>query len=181
VILRQRTFDVGQVEALFRTSELRATEFRSAQDGHTFRRHIGIANVDMRHRGDRVRNGEVVAITAFITNADTFAAAAELLNGAPGKAALLALDNGHNGMRAGITHCVATPTRIRYLQGEAVATMPAFWFRMVLDRNGLEPYGLHVQTFFPLLDPDAAVGAWVENGNGRGGQRRVFPFPLGNT
>lgn len=179
MIVRQRTFDVGQVEALFRSSELRPTEFRSAGDGHAFRRHIGISNVGMERRGERVRNGQVVAITAFITNANTFSAAAELLNSAPGKAALLGLDTGHNGMRAGITYCAATPTRIRYLQGEAVATMPSYWFRMILDRNGLEPYGLHLQTFFPLIDPDAEVNAWVENGNGRGGQRPVFPFPLG--
>jgi hypothetical protein len=179
MIERQRTFDVEQVEKIFRQSEIRPTEFRSREDGHAFRRHIGISNAHMASRGERVRNGEVMAITAFITNQDAFLAAVELLNSDPGRAALVKLDAGHNGMRAGITSCAKTPTRVRYLRGEAVATMPSYWFRMLLDRNGIEPYGLHVQTFYPLIEPDAEIRAWVKNSNESGGEQRVFPFPLG--
>ena len=178
MIVRQRTFDVEQVEAIFRLSEIRPTNFCSKKSGHTFKSHIGISNAKTADRGEKVHNGKVVAITSFITNESAFSAAAELLNSDPARAALVYLDAEHNGMRTTVTYSARSPVIVRYLGGGGVKTMPSFWFCMVMDRNGVEPYGLHMRTFFPLIDPEAELRAWIEDSNGKGGEKRVFPFPL---
>lgn len=145
------------VEALFRASEYRPTTFRSQQDGHAFSQHIGIPNEAMLQRyAERYRNSRnnsLVAITAFVENHEAFRAGMETLNSPVGQQALQALDNWPTGTRVQISHAVTTPTRIRYvLAGQVVRIIPDWrWFRLIIDRNEVLPYGIHCQTFFAFM------------------------------
>lgn len=165
-IVRQRDYTPADVEAICRLSEFRPTHFESGGQGHTFTKHIGVSNAQMTERGETLlRKGKrpIVAVTSFITNADAFKAGAELLNSKAGKTALGAFDSGHTGMRATVTNFQAVPTQVRYFSGGLIIkTMPSHWYRMIVDRNEVAPYGLLLISFFPLLGEDPSEGAAVE-------------------
>lgn len=170
-IVRQRDYTPADVEAICRISEFRPTHFESGGQGHTFTKHIGVSNAQMTERGETLlRKGKkpIVAVTSFITNADAFKAGAELLNSKAAKTALGAFDSGHTGMRASVTHFQTVPTQVRYFSGGLIIkTMPSHWYRMIVDRNEVAPYGLLLVSFFPLLGEDPSEGAAVTTKSGR--------------
>jgi hypothetical protein len=176
---RRRAYQPDDVEHICRTSEFRPTYFGKKATGHTYRQHIAITKAAMADRGDefvenwdpennkRQKGPPLVAITAFITNDDAFRSGTVLLNSSNAQAALSELDAQQTGTRAEITDFQTVPTRVRYLTGDnQVKTMPCHWFRMVIDRNEVEPYGLQVKTFFPLIDTKAQVRAVIKKRTG---------------
>jgi hypothetical protein len=178
-ITRRRTYEPDDVEHLCRTSEFRPTYFGKAAAGHTYRLHIAITKAEMAERGDKLVEGwdpknkkwqsgpPLLAITAFITNDDAFRAGAITLNSPNAQAALSALDAAQTGTRAEISNFQNVPIRVRYLTGDnQVKTMPGQWFMMVVDRNEIEPYGLQLQTHFPLISDKAAVRAVIKSRTG---------------
>ncbi len=171
-IVRQRLYAPADMETISRSSEFRPTYFKAGSEGHTYSRHIAITRAEMADRGTKIakRGGNpLIAVTAFITNDDAFRAGAQLLNTRVAQSALGDFDSGHTGMRAVMTVLLNPPTRVRYLTGgDEVKTMPSYWFRMIVDRNEVLPYGIHLQTFFPLLsDADLKDNAIIVAKDGR--------------
>lgn len=167
-IVPNRIYATADVETMFRASEYRPTDYHSEAEAHGFSRHIGVTNAAMMLRAQGVQRG-IVAITAFPDNQSAFLAGAMVLNSRVAQAALNDLANGHTGMRAIITWATAQPVVIRYVTASntLVKTMPCQWFRMIVDRSEQRPLGIHLQTFFGLLDPDARNQARVETRGGR--------------
>lgn len=167
-IVSGHVYAVAEVEAIARASEYQPTMFHSEAEAHGFARHIGITNAEMLRRAERVQRG-IVAITAFPDNRSAFVAGAALLNCRVGQAALNDMAAGHTGMRAVITWEVQPAVTIRYVtaSNQLVKTMPGRWFRLVVDRSEERPHGLHLQTLFGLLDPDARNQARVESRTGQ--------------
>jgi hypothetical protein len=167
-IVPNRIYTTADVETMFRASEYRPTDYHSEAEAHGFSRHIGVTNAAMMLRAQGVQRG-IVAITAFPDNQSAFLAGAMVLNSRVAQAALNDLANGHTGMRAIITWATARPVVIRYVtaSNQLVKTMPCEWFRMIVDRSEQRPLGIHLQTFFGLLDPNARNQARVETREGR--------------
>jgi len=167
-IVQNRIYTTADVETMFRASEFRPTDYHSEAGAHAFTRHIGVTNAAMLLRGQAVR-GDIVAITAFPDNQSAFLAGAMVLNSRVAQAAINDLADGHTGMRAIITWATPRPVTIRYVTASntLVKTMPCHWFRMIVDRSEQRPLGLHLQTFFGALDPEARNQARVETRAGQ--------------
>jgi hypothetical protein len=164
-IVPNRIYSDADLETIFRACEFRPTDFGKKREAHSFTKHIGITNADMMTRASKVR-AEIVAITAFPDNASACLAGAMVLNSPVGQAALNELA-GYKAVRAEITWQTPRPVPVRYVttSNQAVKTMLCHWFTMVVDRNVARPHGIHLQTLFGLIDPDAEKQAVITDRN----------------
>ena len=160
-IVPNRIYTEADLDTIFRACEFRPTEFGKKRPAHGFSKHIGITNAGMMQRASRVRR-EIVAITAFPDNASACLAGAMVLNSPVGQAALNELA-GYKAVRAEITWETLRPVTVRYVtaSNQAVKTMLCHWFMMIVDRNAERPHGIHLQTLFGLIDPDAEKQAVI--------------------
>jgi hypothetical protein len=162
-----------EVDLILRCSEGRRTLYVGGDQhpggvGHASARHHLITNAGLHDRIQETRNGAIASYHAFITRADMVKAAAATLNGAAGIWAREQLfrrgaadaprsARSHQGMRAIINYNGFVLDRVRYAGAGGI--MPAYAFKMILDRVDERPSGLHIHTFHPILvtSPDSRV------------------------
>lgn len=156
LIERARKYTEKDIEKLMRQSEFRPTTYRSGRDGHSFTQHIGITNAELMQRVQelygKAQGGHLEIVTAFCTNQEAFKAGMNVLNSSVGQEGLKALNKACHDQRLVITCQINEEIRYRYVSGECVRIGFWPWFRMILDKNHIAPYGIHLQTFFTYVN-----------------------------